>query len=77
MNDTLASMFKGLMFLHGHFIRPDDLAETPRKQYGARTAAAEFGRPLGNRAASAAWFGRGGAPQSEHGNTDAAQPCRG
>ena len=55
------NMFKGLLFLHGHFTRPEDLDETPvagRAEYGARTAADDFARPLGNRAASAAWFGR-------------------
>lgn len=54
------NMFKGLLFLHGHFTRPEDLDESAvvgRTAYGARTAADDFARPLGNRAASAAWFG--------------------
>lgn len=49
------NIYKGLMFLHGHFIRPEDLEE-PRLEYGAHTAAADFAPPLGNRAASAAWL---------------------
>ena len=52
------NMFKGLLFLDGHFTRAEDLDETPRAEYGARTAAADFAAPLGNRAASAAWFTR-------------------
>ncbi len=56
------NMFKGLLFLHGHFTRPEDLDDAPvvgRIEYGAHTAAADFVRPLGNRAASAGRFGRG------------------
>ena len=53
------NMFKGLMFLDGHFTRPEDLEE-PRAEYGAHTAAADFGRTLGNRAASASWLARQG-----------------
>ncbi len=62
------NMFKGLLFLQGHFTRPEDLDDVPangRTEYGAHTAANDFARPLGNRAASAAWFGRdpGTSPQ--------------
>jgi hypothetical protein len=53
------NMFKGLMFLDGHFTRPEDLEE-PRAEYGAHTAAADFGPQLGNRAASASWLARQG-----------------
>jgi hypothetical protein len=53
------NMFKGLMFLDGHFTRPEDLEE-PRAEYGAHTAAADFGPTLGNRAASASWLARQG-----------------
>lgn len=52
------NMFKGLLFLDGHFTRAEDLDDAPRVEYGARTAAADFAAPLGNRAASAAWFTR-------------------
>ncbi|MEO6066091.1 MAG: hypothetical protein ABIP49_09970 [Lysobacterales bacterium] len=55
------NMFKGLLFLHGHSTRPEDLDDAPasgRAEYGARTAANDFVRPLGNRAASSARFGR-------------------
>lgn len=52
------NMFKGLLFLDGHFTRVEDLDHAPRAEYGARTAAADFAAPLGNRAASAAWFTR-------------------
>ena len=63
------NMFKGLLFLHGHFTRPEDLDDVPangRTEYGAHTAANDFVRPLGNRAGSAAWFGRdtGTSPQA-------------
>ncbi len=63
------NMFKGLLFLHGHFTRPEDIEDAPaagRAEYGARTAANDFVHPLGNRAASAAWFGRdpGTSPQA-------------
>jgi hypothetical protein len=40
----IADLFKGLMFLHGHFTRPEDLDPG-------------FA-PLGNRAASERWFAR-------------------
>ena len=53
------NMFKGLMFLDGHFTRPEDLEEA-RAEYGAHTAAADFGPTLGNRAASASWLARQG-----------------
>ena len=53
------NLFKGLMFLDGHFTRPEDLEE-PRAEYGAHTAAADFGPTLGNRAASAGWLARQG-----------------
>ena len=53
------NMFKGLMFLDGHFTRPEDLEE-PRAEYGAHTAADDFGPTLGNRAASVSWLGRQG-----------------
>ena len=53
------NLFKGLMFLDGHFTRPEDLEE-PRAEYGAHTAAADFGPTLGNRAASASWLARQG-----------------
>jgi hypothetical protein len=53
------NLFKGLMFLDGHFTRPEDLEE-PRAEYGAHTAATDFGPTLGNRAASASWLARQG-----------------
>lgn len=48
------NVFKGLLFLLD--------SGTPTSEstlhYGAATAADEFARPLGNRAASERWFGR-------------------
>lgn len=47
------NLFKGLLFLQ------DLDAPEPENEphYGAATAAREFARPLGNRAASERWFG--------------------
>ncbi len=62
------NMFKGLLFLHGHSTRPEDLDDAPlagRAEYGAHTAADDFVQPLGNRAASAAWFGRNTGKSTE------------
>lgn len=51
------NLFKGLLFLHGHFTTAE-FAEDSRTEYGAATAAREFVPELGNRAASARWFDR-------------------
>lgn len=60
MKPTL-DLFKGLLFLHGHFATPEFLDDTPH--FGAATAADDFAPPLGNAAASQRWFGpRGRAP---------------
>ncbi len=71
------NMFKGLMFLDGHFTRPEDLEE-PRAEYGAHTAAADFGATLGNRAASASWLARQGrrARSTTDSSADSTAPTR-
>lgn len=51
------NLFKGLMFLHGHFTRLEDLAETV-VQPSEQGEEAGFGAALGNRAASRRWFAR-------------------
>jgi hypothetical protein len=72
------NMFKGLMFLHGHFTRPEDLDEA-RSEYGAHTAAADFAPALGNRAASMSWLSRQGrkARSRESAVTLQPQACEG
>jgi hypothetical protein len=49
------NVFKGVLFLLESSPTAIDFNEAPH--YGAATAANEFGRPLGNRAASERWFG--------------------
>ncbi|MFL6592784.1 MAG: hypothetical protein ACJ8GK_08785 [Luteimonas sp.] len=49
------NIFKGLLFLHGYANPADyqaELDDQVRRQFGAGTAARDFGAPLGNRAAS-------------------------
>ncbi|HEY0502419.1 MAG TPA: hypothetical protein VGD42_02895 [Lysobacter sp.] len=53
------NLFKGLLFLHGHFTT-SEFAEDSKPEYGAATADREFAPKLGNRAASARWFDRFG-----------------
>lgn len=55
------NLFKGLLFLHGHFATTEfaeDSRPDGRTEYGAATAAREFVPELGNRAASTRWFDR-------------------
>ena len=52
---------KGLLFLHG-YVNPAQIvdfadAPSPRREYGAHTAADELGAPLGNAVESRRWFG--------------------
>jgi len=49
------NLFKGLLYLDTSKIAPEFADDEPH--YGAATAAREFGRELGNRAASERWFG--------------------
>ena len=49
------NLFKGLLFLEGHVTRPEFVDDEPR--YGAATAIRDFGKELGNHAASERWFG--------------------
>ena len=55
------NIFKGLLFLHGYvspaYIREFDADPTPRREFGAHTAAAELAAPLGNAVESRRWFG--------------------
>ena len=54
------NIFSGLLFLHGYTNPADYQAELDdqiRRQFGARSAAGEFARPLGNGAASRRQFG--------------------
>ncbi|MGH8078320.1 MAG: hypothetical protein ACREPE_13475 [Lysobacter sp.] len=55
------NIFKGMLYLHGYLTQPD-VSDGPRRHFGADTAAADFVAPLGNQAASAAWFGETDAP---------------
>lgn len=49
------NLFKGLLFLQGQSTQPEFIDDEPH--YGAATAAREFGKDLGNHAASERWFG--------------------
>jgi hypothetical protein len=53
--ETTMNVFKGVLYLLESSPTPIDFNDAPH--YGAATAANEFGRPLGNRAASERWFG--------------------
>ena len=48
------NIYKDLLFLHGHILKPDDGA---RLEYGAHTATEEIAPPLGNRVLTRQWFG--------------------
>jgi len=68
------NIFKGLLFLHGH-LTTDEFVDDD-KHYGAATAAREFAPELGNRAASAKWFGLRSAP-SDASRIDKVAPAGG
>jgi hypothetical protein len=51
-------IFKGLLYLHGYVNAADFVDQHERPRYGAASLGGKLAPPLGNRAASRAWFGR-------------------